>query len=350
MATEQSGAKTPVRGKKRKQTQHEFMKQMTHKEREAYYYGLFEHGPKQWAEHSDVIQYEKDKEKHVARIIINNPEFKNSIPHGAYPRMTHFIRQAEYDDDVKTLIFKAVGPDFGTGANVGELGFMIGFGDGTTPEELKRPTQHRRLWFDRDMLFGPRGVEGALQRFSKVSIFAVKGYCYGFHFQLAMAADLVIAAEDTLFSHPAWRYLGPVFNYYNLLETVGKRATAEMLFTGGPFTAQRAYQLGMVNAVVPKDKVEQEAEEWAAAVVSRPLDGIVMGKVLMEMIAETRGQTNGSMCGYLGHTWMTNQVLREDEFNFTKQRRDKGVSQTLVDVDMRLPARFRMSRRRRALP
>ena len=123
----------------------------------------------------------------------------------------------------------------------------------------------------------------------------------------------------------------------------------ELLFTGGPFTAQRAYELGMVNAVVPKEKLDQEVEEWAAAVQSRPLDGIVMGKALLEMCAESRGLAHGSMAGWMGHPWMTNQRYTSYEYNWTKERRDKGMAQSLIDVDMRLPRRFRMSRKRREM-
>ena len=334
--------------KGKRETYHKLIDSMTHEEREEYYFRLFRAGSDTWEEYSDVVLYNVDKEKHVATITFNRPEFQNAIPHAAYPRVAHLISEAEYDDNVKMLVFKSIGEDFGTGADAGGLAYMIGFGDGKTPEGRERPSQHRRMWFDRDMFAGPKGMVGRLSHFTKVSIMAVHGYCYGVHLMLAMAADLVIATEDTLFTHPAWRYLGPVFNHYDMIECVGRRVAMELYFTGGPFDAQRAYQVGMVNRVVPKDKLDKEVDDWCAAIRSRSLDSIVMSKVLMQMVGESRGMTTGAMSEWMGHPWLTNQKLRPDEFNFAKARRDKGVTGAFDDADAMLPDRFKISKRRRA--
>ena len=193
-------------------------------------------------------------------------------------------------------------------------------------------------------------MEAALEHFSKVSIFAVHGYCYGLHLQLMMEGDLVVATEDTLFSHPAWRYLGPIFQYTNALEVMGSRKLKELLFTGGPFTAKMAAECGMVNKVVPNDlkALEKAVSGYAAAVQSRPMDGIVMGKALLLMCMEARGLQIGNMAGWMGHPWMTNQVFLPHEYNWTKARRDKGFDSALEGADMQLPPEFRLSRRRRA--
>ena len=329
-----------------KDTNYDAMRQMSSEEREAYFLRALQPTEKEWEEAKDIIVFEKDAAKHTATITFNRPEKKNAIPWIGLPRITHLIRETEYDDDVKVLIFQSNGDNFGTGFDAGELGFYIGFGDGTSKEQLKRPSQRRRVWADRDGVFSLRGFEGALLHYSKVSIAAVKGYCYAIHLQLAMACDMTIASEDTLFSHPAWRYLGPIFNYYMLLDSIGRKATMELLFTGGPFTAERAYNLGMVNAVVPKDQVEKEAREWAEAVQSRSLDGIVMGKALMEMVCEARGMSHGTLAAWVGHPWMTNQVYSPNEYNWTKERRDKGFAKSLEEVDARLPERFQLRRKR----
>jgi enoyl-CoA hydratase len=163
-----------------------------------------------------------------------------------------------------------------------------------------------------------------------------------------MSADLVVCTDDTLFSHPAWRYLGPVFNYFTLLETIGRRATMELLFTGGPFTAQRALQLSMVNSVVSRDQLDAEVQQYVGAAMCRSMDGMVMGKVMLQMISNARGLGLGEMSGWLGHPWMTNQVYNDWEYNWTKERRDKGFSRAIAEVDERIPQRFRLSRNRRA--
>ncbi len=295
-----------------------------------------------------ALQYVKDTENHLARIIFNSPETKNAIRYEQIPLMIRWIRQAEYDDDVKVLIFEARGEDFGTGFDAGALGYYIGFGDGKSKEGLKRPSQRRRIWPDRDLIFGPSGIESAMANFTKVSIFAAHGYCYGLHMQLLFHGDLAVATEDTLFSHPAWRYLGPIFDYVAAVETMGIKRMKELLFTGGPFTAQMAYDCGMVNKVVPNMKeLDKAVNEYAAAVQSRPMDGIVMGKALITMCMESRGQTTGGMGGWIGHPWMTNQVFLPYEYNFTKSRRDQGINNAFEGADMQLPPQFRLSRKNR---
>ena len=106
---------------------------------------------------------------------------------------------------------------------------------------------------------------GRLQDFKKISIVEVKGYCYGWHFYQAADADLVIASDDALFGHPAFRYVGWGPRMWAWAMTMGIRKFQEMVFTGRPFTAEEMYDCNFVNSVVPRDQLEAEVAKYASA-------------------------------------------------------------------------------------
>ena len=291
-----------------------------------------------------MVIYEKDVEKHVARIIFNNPEQLNALPSAALERVGDLVREAEVDDDVKVIIFKGNGPCFGTGADAAELGYYIGYKSGTSAEEKRRPSQRQRILPDRNLVFG--AFEKVIMECLKATVCQVHKYCYGGHVQIALASDIVIASPDALFTHPAFRYLGPSpQDMYLWIENLGLKKMKEIMLTMRPLGAEEARQCGFVNKVVPGDELEQWVEDYAQAIAVMPLDSIMMGKAMMQLVMEARGKGVGTMCGWVGHGWSTNLRYEPGEWNFVKERRDKGLAQTLHDRDQMVAPFFRLGGR-----
>ena len=166
--------------------------------------------------------------------------------------------------------------------------------------------------------------------------------------QLALAADIVIASPDACFTHPAFRYLGPSpQDMYLYLENLGIKKMKEIMLTMRPLSAEEAERCGFVNKVVPADELEKWVADYAQAITMMPLDGIMMGKAMMNMIMEARGKGIGSMCGWVGHAWSTNLVYQPDEWNFLKERRDKGLTQALKERDAMVAPYFRLGGRKK---
>lgn len=299
----------------------------------------------------DIIEksvlYETDPKKHVARIIFNTPETLNAYPIAATERMGDLVKQAETDDNVKVIIFKGNGPCFGSGATAAELGHYIGYKSGDSKEARKRPAQRQRILADRNLVFG--AMEGTITECLKATICQVHGYCYGGHLQIALASDIVIASPDALFTHPAFRYLGPSpMNHYLFLETLGLKKMKEIMLTMRPFTAEEGLQCGLVNKIVPREDLEKWAEDYAQAIAAMPLDAIMMGKAMILMMMEARGRGLGQMTGWVGHGWSTNLAFMPGEFNFIMERRNKGLRQALRERDEMVPPFFRMGKTRKA--
>jgi len=97
---------------------------------------------------------------------------------------------------------------------------------------------------------------------------AIRGFCFGAGAGLAMACDLRIASEDASFAIPAAR-LGvayPPRAFASIVAVIGAARTKELFFTGRRVEAAEALSLGMLNRVVPGDRLAAEAEALATAI------------------------------------------------------------------------------------
>jgi len=296
--------------------------------------------------YKDEIIYRKDAKRKCATITFNRPDKLNALPMAGFDKITRLIKEAEADDEIKVIVFEGNGPCFGTGADANELGFYIGFGGGKTEADKRKPAQRRRMIPDKDVLYGAHGMEQAIFRCMKVTICKVHSYCYGGHLQIAAASDIVIASENSLFTHPAWRYLGPLFNFSILIETIGLKKVKEMVFTCRPLVASEAEKCGFVNRVVKKEDLDQTVSDYVQAVSAMAIDGIAIGKALIEQVLEGRGVGIGATTAWMGHGWLTNLRFEKDEWNFVKNRRDKGLTKALAERDMMVPKFFRMGKAR----
>ena len=131
------------------------------------------------------------------------------------------------------------------------------------------------------------GVRGPFDEFGsvlysvKTTIAQVHGYCYGFHFFLAMACDMMVCTEDARFTHPGFQYIGPTTNLGLLFKSLPLKVAKQMVLTGKPLTAQEAFQYGLANKVVSYDEPEEEVNKLAEAAAALPFDGIVLGKAAL---------------------------------------------------------------------
>jgi enoyl-CoA hydratase/carnithine racemase len=186
-----------------------------------------------------------------------------------------------------------------------------------------------------------------LQDFKKISIVEVKGYCYGWHFYLAGDADLVIASDDALFGHAAFRYVGWAARMWQWAQMMGLRRFEEMVFTGRPFTAREMYDCGFVNSVVPRDRLEAEVRKYALACASnRPTDAVVIQKTFFEVFKQHQGEYMGSVVsGWLES--MLPAVRSDGEMQLGDATFGRGLAHAVKENDSAYPPEWRLSYRAR---
>jgi enoyl-CoA hydratase len=112
---------------------------------------------------------------------------------------------------------------------------------------------------------------------AKVTIAQIHGYCLAGGCELAMMADLVIAAEDAQIGHPGARF-STSRTAANWPLIIGMRRAKELLLTGDTVSGRTAEDLGMINRAVPADQLEAEVERWAERISVNSADLLALNK------------------------------------------------------------------------
>jgi enoyl-CoA hydratase len=192
-----------------------------------------------------------------------------------------------------------------------------------TKSEDKRPNQRIRLWKD-------RAKDTFLNLFlnPKITIAQAHGPCIGGGVYLLLTSDLAVVSDDCQlgFTEQRLGFSGsgiPVIPL--LLYTVGLKKGLDILLTGRVFNGKEAEEMGLVNKSVPADKLDEEVNKLAKAMTLLPRDGIAVGKATRHLIYDSMGLTGGFTLGYSSHTLFTNLRWEADEYNFFRERRDKGT-------------------------
>ena len=260
--------------------------------------------------------YEVDKEKRIARLTFNKPEKLHAKTEEDIQETIERLQEAEQDDNVSVIILSGTGRCYGAGRDIDEVRSGRQFDKGR-PSLRTRYAGLKSHW-------GRRGVLQQILKCDKVTISQVHGYCYGGHFEYMVASDLAVASEDAQFTHPGYTYLGiegPIPLYVLM---IGWRKTKEMMLLGKGLSAQEALEFGLVNKVVPREKLEESVNEWAEIIAQRPIDSMVMGKKEFDLAIDMMGVSAGYDLASFHHTCASNLKFEEGEFNLMKELRDRG--------------------------
>jgi enoyl-CoA hydratase len=183
---------------------------------------------------------ERERRGPVEVLRLNRPEARNAMSPELSLAMEQALDEIETDRDVWTVVVTGTGPIFCAGADLK----VVAAGGGAAINAPKG------------------GFGGLVQRdFPKPVIAAVQGPALAGGFELVLACDLVVAADDATFGLPESKrgLLAAAGGPVRLAHRVALATALEIVMTGDQFSAQRAYELGLVNRVVPADRVVDEA-------------------------------------------------------------------------------------------
>ena len=187
----------------------------------------------------------------VCWITLNRPDKLNSIDSKTMKRLFETIDEVEDDPNVRCVVIKGSGRAFSAGADVDELMEL-------TPEEAEELSR--------------KGHETMMKISSmpKPVIAAINGYALGGGCELASACDIRIASEKAKFGQPEIK-LGIIPGWGGtqlLTRLIGVGRAMELILTGRIIDAEEAYRMGLVNKVVPHDRLEEEVSELAKTLAS----------------------------------------------------------------------------------
>ena len=274
------------------------------------------------------IIYEKEGE--IARITLNMPDKLNPLGQVMMDEITDALNDAREDENIKVVIFKGAGRAFSAGHSMDDFGRWYGF---STDKKMRKETQEFKLRRDRRMSEFWRNI----YYFPKVIIAQVNGLAIGAGLYLTIVTDITIAGESAKFSHSEMRLGHGGTTYILPIEfgLIGVKKTRELMLTGEPIDAREAERIGLVNKVVPDDKLDEEVMRMAKIICLSPADGLAVGKAHMHMVLEAMGMSSTFTSGYILHTIYNNLRYKPDEFNFFKVAAEKGLKEAAHERDAR---------------
>jgi len=205
-----------------------------------------------------------EKKNHIAKISLNMPETKNALNLEVREDLLEILTALRDDDSVHVVILTGTGRAFCAG------------GDLRTMEDVTPVAGRIRL------KKGQRLIKSMVE-LEKPIIAAINGTAAGAGVSLALASDILLASETAKFFISFTRVgLTPDWGqYYFLPLRVGITKTKELMLTGDPVDAKEAVRIGLINRVVPHDRLEAEAYSLAERLSRGPTQSYAMIKAAL---------------------------------------------------------------------
>lgn len=204
----------------------------------------------------------------VAHLTLNRPEALNALTPAQRDRLIQLFGEASADPDVRAVVLTGTGRGFCAGADL-----RGGAGGGErVAGDVARVIRE-----------GAQRLIAAVLDCEKPVIAAVNGTAAGLGAHLALACDLVLAAESARFIEVFVRrgLVPDGGGAYLLPRLVGPRRAKELMFFGDALSAPDAERLGLVNRVVPDGELDKTAREWAARLATGPTRALALTKQLV---------------------------------------------------------------------
>jgi len=217
--------------------------------------------------------------EHIAKITMNRPDKRNALNYTLLDDLDAAFKEADSDPEVRVVILAGAGPTFSAGYD------FMGSPYTSVPEGYDE-------WTTGNALRALRGISERylmIMNLSKPVIAQVHGYCLAAGCYLQMCCDVAIAAENAVLGHPATRG-GGVTSMPLWVTYLGLRKAKELLFTGKLIDGKEAERIGLVNMVVPADKLEEEVWKMAQNLAEVPPDGMAIAKEALNTHAEIMGR------------------------------------------------------------
>ncbi len=251
----------------------------------------------------EEILYEKKSheglEGGVARITLNKPEKYNAMTLRTVDEMFRAFYDANHDPMIGIIVIAAAGKNFGAGGDV----------------EWEK-------WGLREAFYN-RYPHNRLIRSSRKPVLAqVQGYCIGGHNHMAYCCDFTIASECAKFGQAGPRVSSPADGFFvpYLTKVVGAKKAREMWMLCRRYTAEQALQMGLVNEVAPREKLEETVDSFCEDLLKASPGCIEILKAAFDQEMDGYAEM-GLYSGQMYSDWFDSPEGQEGARAFTSQPR-----------------------------
>jgi len=246
-----------------------------------------------------------EKKGNIGLLTINRPDKMNAISMELTSELKQLLDEVENDEELRVLVVTGAGDKaFVAGADINEL-------------------------VDREAKIGRRVSKERQEIFSRIEnlhvpvIAAVNGYALGGGLELALACSMRICSEKAQFGAPEVK-LGIIpgdGGTQRLPRLVGSGRAMEMILTGDFIDAQEAYRIGLVNKVVPPEKLMEAAMELAQKIASRPPLAVRYAKEAVNRSQEGAAGPGFALESFLHALCCTTEDKKEGVAAFLEKRK-----------------------------
>jgi len=207
-----------------------------------------------------------DKQDGVAIIRLNRPKVLNAMNKQLWLDMQAALDDVSKDEQIKVVVITGLGRAFSTGADLKE-------------------SKTRTIEAYRDYLTALQEASRDIIRFQKPTIAAINGYAIGSGYELALACDIRIAANEAQIGSPEAKVTSSITGgaFRLVQDLVGPGKAREMLFTGEYISGAEAERIGLVNQAVPQEQLMETVMDMAAKIATSSMFSLKMIKTGLNM-------------------------------------------------------------------
>lgn len=196
----------------------------------------------------------------IAIATLNRPDRNNTLHYPLFLEIHDLMEEMNVDDDVRLLILRGAGDHFCMGGDLKEI-------------VTNRGVETTRFFHGLSRMYK------AIKFCRKVTIAAIHGTCAAGGFGVALSCDMIVASEDAVFGATAIKVGMFCANTAVMLPPIiGEKRAFDLQFTGRMISAAEAERYGLVNRVVPREKLMDTAFEVAGQILSYTPIGVEVGK------------------------------------------------------------------------
>jgi enoyl-CoA hydratase len=248
---------------------------------------------------ADPVLYEQRGTTVV--ITLNRPDARNAQNTKMTIGLDDAFSRFSQDDSARVAVLTGAGKHFSAGHDIGT--------DGMDYDDY---FERRGVWWnhhdkqvaERWMSYEEEYYLGMCRRWREIpkpTIAMVNGACIAGALILAWACDLIIASDDAFFSDPVVQMGVPGIEFFAHPWQMGSRFAKEFLFLGERVSADRAYELGMVNRVVPRADLESATFDIAERIARMPTFGLALAKQAVNQADDAMGMRTGIDAAFALH-------------------------------------------------
>jgi enoyl-CoA hydratase/carnithine racemase len=247
----------------------------------------------------------------TGHVVFNNPEKRNAVSLDMWQAVDEALEGFAGDDDIRVVVLSGAGDKaFVSGADISK------FADERSGAEA---VAHYNATTAR--------IYGKLHAFAKPTIAQITGSCVGGGVALAVCCDLRICGESSRFAIPAAK-LGLGYGFAGLerlVNLIGPAFAKEMFFTARLFSAAEAYEMGLVNRVVPDERVESFVADYAETITSNAPLTVSAVKTIVGEVLKDREARDLAMCEELVKRCFASHDYIEGRQAFLEKRKPQFI-------------------------